>query len=174
MKRFVGVFILVAVGLSAGYSALIYYDNNFRYGRMRETPAVRPHENPIPTMDKDVIPTDGGEAVFRVTGGKGLTSPLEHDAPETLAAGKKAYFTYCVHCHGKNLDGLGTVGQSFNPLPKNLRSHQVLDQADGSLFYTTSYGKDRMPALATTISVEDRWAVVHFIRSSTEDPKPQE
>ena len=59
-----------------GYSALIYYDNNFRYGRMRETPAVRPHENPIPTMDKDVVPIDGGEAVLRVTGGKGLSSPL--------------------------------------------------------------------------------------------------
>ena len=169
MKRFVVAFVMLAAVLWAGYSAFIYYDNNFRYGRMRETPVVKPHENPIPAMDEDAVPIHGGEAPLKIGGGEELSSPLKYNAPETLSAGKKAYFNYCVPCHGKNLDGLGTVGQSFHPLPGDLKSPQVLDQVDGYLFRSISFGKGRMPALATTMTVEDRWAVVHYIRSWAED-----
>jgi mono/diheme cytochrome c family protein len=174
MKRFVFVVVVLAAVLWAGYSAFIYYDNNFRYGRMRETPVVKPHEDPIPTMDKDAVPIHGGEALLRIGEGEELSSPLTYNAPETLAAGKKAYFNFCVPCHGKNLDGLGTVGQSFYPLPRNLKSPQVLDQGDGFLFHTISFGKERMPGLATTIAVENRWAVIHYVRSwtaSVKEPK---
>ena len=47
MKKLLAFFIVVAILLLAVYHALIYYDNNFRYGRMRETPAVRPYEEPL-------------------------------------------------------------------------------------------------------------------------------
>ncbi len=47
MKKIIGFFIVVAVILYVAYEALMYYDNNFRYGRMRETPAVRPQEVPL-------------------------------------------------------------------------------------------------------------------------------
>jgi mono/diheme cytochrome c family protein len=171
MKRFVVIFVLVGVGLWVAYSVFIYYDNNFRFGRMRETLVVKPHEAPIPTMDQDAVPIHGGEAVLRVSDGEGLSSPLQSNAPETLAVGKKAYLNYCMPCHGKNLDGLGTVGQSFYPLPTNLKDPSVVNQEDGDLFYTISYGKARSPALATTMSVNDRWAVIHYVRSWTPDVK---
>lgn len=167
MKRIVVIVILLAAALSAAYGALIYYDNNFKYGRMRETPAVKPHEDPIPNMDEGVVPVHGGEALFRHGKGEALSSPLKCDAPKTLAAGKRAYFTYCVPCHGRYLDGLGTVGQSFYPLPTNLKSPEVLNQDDASLFYTIGFGQKRMPALATTIAVNDRWAVIHYVRAFT-------
>ena len=35
--------LLLLLIVGAAYEALIYYDNNFRLGRMWETPAVRPH-----------------------------------------------------------------------------------------------------------------------------------
>jgi mono/diheme cytochrome c family protein len=174
MKRFVVLLVLVAAGLWVAYNAFIYYDNNFRFGRMRETPVVKPHEAPIPTMDEDAVPMHGGEAPLKIGEGDQLSSPLKHNTPETLAVGKKAYFNYCVPCHGKKLDGLGTVGQSFHPLPGNLKSPQVLDQVDGHLFHTISFGKGRMPALATSMTVQDRWAVVHYIRSLAEELEGQE
>ena len=37
MKKIIGFLIAVAIVILAVYHALIYYDNNFRYGRMRET-----------------------------------------------------------------------------------------------------------------------------------------
>ncbi len=64
---------LILVGavflLAAAYHALMYYDNNFRYGRMRETPAVKPHEEPLTLMEEGVVPVSGGEALLRADAG---------------------------------------------------------------------------------------------------------
>jgi len=162
MKRFLVVAFLVAAGLSLAYGALIYYDNNFMYGRMRETPVVKPHENAIPTMEEGVVPVQGGEAMFRLGDGEARSLSMAPDSADTLARGKMAYSVFCIPCHGQYFDGMGTVGQSFHPLPTDLKSPQVQGQDRGALFHTISYGKQRMPALATTISVQDRRAVIHF------------
>jgi hypothetical protein len=70
-------------------------------------------------------------------------------------------------CHGPNHDGKGTVGQSFHPLPTDLRSAKVQSKAEGVHFKEISYGvpKGRQPALATTIPVLDRWRIVAYVKS---------
>lgn len=165
MKRFLMVLIAVGAIFSAAYGAFVYYDTYFPYGRMWETPAIRPHETPIPAMDKDLVPFGGGEALFKTAAGKDPASPLMRDTPETLAMGERAYGEYCVFCHGRNFDGMGTVGQSFHPLPADLKSKAVQEKSDQELFRLISYGSDRAPALATTVSTEDRWAVIYYLRS---------
>ena len=55
MKKIVVIAVLLAAIVFVGYEALIIIDNNFRYGRMRETPAVRPHEKELLTMKQGVI-----------------------------------------------------------------------------------------------------------------------
>ena len=149
------------------YEALMYYDNNFRYGRMRETPAVRPHEDPLLKMETGIVPVSGGEAIYRATAAADLISPLDMAQPKVLTRGKSVYLTYCAQCHGYNFDGQGTVGQSFQPLPADLRSSQVQSKLDGELFKSVSYGipGGRQPALHTTITVEDRWHVIAFVKS---------
>ncbi len=74
---------------------------------------------------------------------------------------------YCVHCHGRHHDGLGTVGQSFAPLPGDLRSARVQTLPAGRIFHEISYGipDGRQPALATTISLTDRWRIIAFVKS---------
>jgi mono/diheme cytochrome c family protein len=81
--------------------------------------------------------------------------------------GKAVYLTFCAQCHGLNYDGQGTVGQSFHPLPTNLRSPKVQSKPDGELFKSVSYGVPggRQPALHTTITIDDRWHVVAFVKS---------
>ena len=165
MKAFVIVILAAGAVLSAAYGALVYYDNYFPHGRMWETAAVRPHEEPVLIMEKDLVPFSGGEAFLRDAQGEELASPLSGNTPKILEMGKKAYMNYCVFCHGKNHDGMGTVGQSFHPLPADLKSPRVTAQSDGALFYAISYGKGRAPYLATTVAVEDRWAVIHYLRS---------
>ena len=171
MKPFVVIFLAIgAVGLAV-YGALVHYDNYFPFGRMWETPSVRPHEEPILIMEKDLAPFKGGEAFFKTGNGEGLTSPLDAKAPETLARGRKAYTAYCVFCHGARHDGMGTVGQSFHPLPADLKSKKVLEKSDGALFYLISFGSERAPALATTAPVNDRWAIIHYLRSLKTGPE---
>ena len=94
MKKIVGFFIVVGVILYVGYEALMYYDNNFRYGRMRETPAVRPHEDPLLKMEEGIVPVSGGEAIYRTTAGANLVSPLNSTEPSVTTRGKAVYMTY--------------------------------------------------------------------------------
>ena len=169
MKKAAGVIICVGVIVFMAYQALIYYDNNFRYGRMRETPAVRPHEEPLLTMEPGVVPFSGGEMNYLTRKPDDLKSPLEMNNPETIKRGQAVYLTFCLQCHGKNHDGNAPVGQSFSPLPTDLRSPKVQAEFEGNLFWDISYGlpdgKGRQPALATTIDVPDRWRVVAYVKS---------
>ena len=167
MKKIIIFFVIVgAVGFAA-YEALMYYDNNFRYGRMRETPGVRPMESPEQVMETGLVPVNGGEAIYRATPGVDLKSPLDAADPLVIARGKAVYLTYCAQCHGYNYDGNGTVGQSFQPLPTDLRSSEVQSKPEGELFKTVSYGipGKRQPALQTTITIGDRWHVIAFMKS---------
>jgi mono/diheme cytochrome c family protein len=167
MKKLIFL-VIVAVAAVVIYNVLMYYDNNFPLGRMRETPAVRPHENPILIMEAGIVPFQGGEAVYRAAKPENLTAPFSMEAPQAIRDGKKQYFTYCQQCHGARYDGNATVGQSFAPLPTDLRSPRVQRQSEGKLFQHISYGiggSGRQPALATTIQVEDRWKIVAFVKS---------
>ena len=169
MKKIIGLSIVVAVLILVAYQGLIFYDNNFRYGRMRETPAVRPHEEPLLIMEAGVVPFSGGEMNYRTQKPEDLKSPLETNNPETIKRGEADYFTFCAQCHGKNHNGKGPVGQSFYPLPTDLRSPKVQAESEGNIFWDISYGlpegKGRQPALATTIDVLDRWRVVAYVKS---------
>ena len=167
MKKIIGFLIVVALVLYGAYEALIYYDNNFIYGRMRETPAVRPMEDPLLTMEAGLVPVSAGEAIYRATPAADLRSPLDAADPMVAARGKAVFLTYCAQCHGYNYDGQGTVGQSFHPLPADLRSAPVQNKPDGDLFKSVSYGipGGRQPALQTTITIGDRWHVIAFVKS---------
>ena len=164
------IIVLAALTVFFGaYSALTVYDTYFKAGRMWQTPAVRPHEQPIPVMDAGVVPVRGGEAHYRAADPSALASPFDPRSPEVIEAGKTLYATFCQQCHGIHHDGQGTVGQSFAPLPTDLRLLRVQQTADGVMFKEISYGVDRpdgrQPPLATTIFPEDRWKIVHYVKS---------
>jgi mono/diheme cytochrome c family protein len=165
-KILIAVVVLGAFALIA-LQALIIYDNQFMPGRMRETPAVRPYEQPLLVMEKGVVPFAGGEMIYRVQKPENIKSPLKMDASETIKLGNEVYFTFCAVCHGKNHDGNATVGQSFKPLPTDLRNPKVLAKSDGELFKIISYGipQGTRPALATTVDIMDRWRVIAYIKS---------
>lgn len=159
---------IALVALAVLYNLLMDYDNNFSYGRMRETPAVRPYENPILVMEAGMVPFEGGEALYRAADPAALESPFDSKDPAVVEAGKKLYFLYCQQCHGRDYDGNGTVGQSFAPLPTDLRNEHVQSELPGRMFQHISFGvggTGRQPALATTIQVRDRWKIVAFVQS---------
>ena len=165
MKKVLIVLIPIVILVGAHYG-LTLLDEVLTVGRMWETPAVRPHEQPIPIMTENIVPVTGGEAVFRAAAGADLKSPLPNKSAG-VAKGKNAYFLFCAQCHGKRHDGNGTVGQSFAPLPGDLRSPHIQSLPDGVIFKEISYGKPggRQPPLATTIAIMDRWNIVAYLKS---------
>jgi mono/diheme cytochrome c family protein len=167
MKRIIVLAGFVAAVLTVVYTVITLYDENMRVGRMWETPAVRPHEQPLLIMEPGVIPFGGGEAEYRNAKAEELISPLKNDDPKVVESGKSLYFTYCAQCHGKYHDGNGTVGQSFSPLPSDLQSDKVQSLSQGVLFKEISYGvpDGRQPPLATTIEIMDRWRIIAYIKS---------
>jgi mono/diheme cytochrome c family protein len=167
MKKRLSIAVLVILVAIVGWHLFITYDNKFPYGRMWETPAVRPYENRPLLMASGIVPFEGGEAVFRATPAEKLHSPLTEAVAEQVKEGKKLYFTYCAQCHGKYHDGNGTVGQSFHPLPTDVRSANVQNTREGVLFKEISYGipNGKQPALATTIGISDRWRIIAYIKS---------
>ncbi len=166
MKPVLFLFIVVCVVLTGAYTVITVYDDHMAVGRMWETPAIRPHEQPIPIMAAGLIPFNGGEALARTASDSALVSPINAAAFDFKQA-EKAYTAFCSQCHGKNHDGLGTVGQSFQPLPGDLRSKTVQARTDGALFKEISYGKPggRQPPLATTISMDARWQIIAYLKS---------
>jgi mono/diheme cytochrome c family protein len=168
MKKLMLLNMLVVV-VWAGFAALKAYDRYFPYGRMRETPAVKPYEKPRLVMEAGTVPINESEAVYRAMQGRELQSPFLPGDSEAVLAGKAVYATYCQQCHGKDHDGNGTVGQSFSPLPADLRTSRVQGFMDGVLFQHISYGTGsggRQPALGTTLRINDRWNVIAYIKST--------
>lgn len=167
MLRILGALSIIATIALVVWGAITLYDENMKVGRMWKTPAIKPHEQPIPVMDTNTIPFDGGEAVLRRTDPATLTAPFGLTGPADIAAGRTGYQRFCIQCHGKYHDGNGTVGQSFAPLPGDLRSAKVQSLPVGQLFHDISYGRPggRQPALASTIAVQARWQIIAYVKS---------
>lgn len=168
MVRALSLGIIAAVVLSAAYGIITLYDESLTVGRMWETPAIRPHETPIPAMPDGVVPINGGEMLYRSAAYAKAAPPLNLNDAKVVELGKTAYTNYCIHCHGKLHDGNGTVGQSFVPPPGDLRGARVQKELTPSdLFNEVSYGLPggRQPPLATTVSVNDRWRVIAYVKS---------
>lgn len=164
MKKVLFLAVFVSLVLTGVYTVITLYDSNLKAGRMYQTPAIRPHEEPELIMDKRTIAGTKSEALIREMLKNTYPAVPSVPAEVLLAKGEKDYRTFCFHCHGPNLDGLGTVGQSFFPLPTNLTDEKTVKMSDIELFSFISYGGKKAPALASSMSVESREAVIRYIR----------
>lgn len=165
MKQALFLAVFAGFALTGIYTVITVYDSTLIAGRMHQTPVVRPHEEPQPLMDKRTIPFLKSETLLHEKLNRNLSVVLPGSSEAALAKGETEYKTFCSHCHGPRLDGLGTVGQSFFPLPANLTSEKTANLTDQQLFSIISYGSAKTPALASSMSVESRYAVIQYIRS---------
>ena len=167
MKRILVLGLIVSTVALIAVGVITLYDYNLSVGRMWQTPAIKPYEKPIPIMADGSMPVAGGEALYRAAVAETITPTFLLTEPAAIAAGKTAYQRYCIQCHGQKFDGYGTVGQSFAPPPGDLRSTKVQSMHVGVLFKEISYGipDGRQPALATTMTVDERWQAIAYVKS---------
>ena len=92
-------------------------------------------------------------------------NPLRVDA-RLLARGRERFDIYCAPCHGKLGDGNGitkTIGDM--PAVANLHDRRIVVMADGEIFNTITFGKSTMAAYGPIVPVQDRWAIVAYLRA---------
>lgn len=106
-----------------------------------------------------VIPFEAGD----------LKNPVPVNS-ETLDAGKQIYTQSCALCHGSDGHGQTSLGQAMYPPAMDLTSPHVQHWDDGEMYWIIQNGArlTGMPSWKGTISPEDTWKLVHFIRQLPE------
>ncbi|MEM9825789.1 MAG: quinol:electron acceptor oxidoreductase subunit ActD [Planctomycetota bacterium] len=94
-----------------------------------------------------------------------------------IEKGKEQFNIYCAVCHGRNGSGQGLVHERARKIlsqwwvpPSSLHQKSLYRDKypDGKMFGTITYGVRKMPGYAAQIKVQDRWAIVAYIRALQE------
>lgn len=100
-------------------------------------------------------------------------NPLPKSA-EVVARGRQVFEITCAACHGRAGKG-GMVARRWSvpvpPItvpdpnqPDDQAKRRILEMPDGQVFDVITNGKGTMPSYAHQIRIEDRWAVIHYLR----------
>ena len=84
-----------------------------------------------------------------------------------LYRGKERYDIFCTPCHGITGDGQGIImtGQyGYVPAP-SFHADRLREAPDGEIYSAIYNGVRNMPSYAHQVQVEDRWAIVGYIRA---------
>lgn len=91
---------------------------------------------------------------------------------ELLQRGRRGYDIFCSPCHGLTGAGDGMVSKRAEALqegawtpPSSLHTELVRERPDGHLYNTIANGIRNMPSYGAQIPVEDRWAIVAYMRA---------
>lgn len=87
-----------------------------------------------------------------------------------LYRGKERYEIYCTPCHGQTGAGNGIImegGYGFVPAP-SYHDQRLIEAPDGQIYSAIYNGVRTMYSYASQIPVEDRWAIVAYVRALQE------
>jgi mono/diheme cytochrome c family protein len=96
-----------------------------------------------------------------------LTIPVPVTA-QLMARGRERYDISCSPCHGAQGDGKGITTKFGMAVIADLHdgaTRKLPQLADGAMFGTISYGKGLMQGYAASLTIEDRWAIVAYVRA---------
>ena len=85
--------------------------------------------------------------------------------PELLRRGQERFNITCAMCHGASANGNGITKQYGLATVISLQDERIRKMADGEIFHTITNGKNTMMAYGPTITVDDRWAIVAYLRA---------
>jgi mono/diheme cytochrome c family protein len=84
--------------------------------------------------------------------------------PELLARGRNRFEILCAACHGLVGDGESQVAINM-ALRRPPSLHAYRDVPDGHIYQVVTNGFGLMPSYAAELTVQDRWAVVAYVRA---------
>ncbi len=96
---------------------------------------------------------------------------IEVDA-DFVRRGQEGFNIYCAPCHGLGGAGDGIISQRAIDLatpgwvvPTSLHDERVVEYAHGRIYRSIRDGYNSMPPYGDQIPVEDRWAIVAYVRA---------
>jgi len=131
-------------------------------------PGTIAQTQPIVVGGREVYPyEDSPVNTGRITG---TTNFIENNpfpvTPQLMARGQQRFTIYCSPCHGQLGDGNGITKKiGAMAVVANLHDKRIVELPDGEIFNTVSYGKLNMQGYAPQIPVEDRWAIIAYLRA---------
>lgn len=84
---------------------------------------------------------------------------------ELLAQGRGRFNIYCAVCHGEDGYAQGIVVRRGFPPPPSYHDDRLRQAADGYLYDVITRGHGVMLPFADRLTIEERWAVVAYIRA---------
>jgi mono/diheme cytochrome c family protein len=98
---------------------------------------------------------------------KQVKSPLM--SMDTVEA-ERLYLVNCAICHGPKLDGNGPLYKGGDgPFPaapaQFIGKYQYESMPAGQMFYSVTYGKNKMGSYASQLNTEQRWMVIDYIKA---------
>jgi len=83
-----------------------------------------------------------------------------------LKRGQQRFTINCSPCHGQLADGNGLPKKiGAMAVVANLHDKRIVEMGDGELFYVITNGRNLMGSYGANVTVEDRWAVVAYLRA---------
>ncbi|RDC62776.1 c-type cytochrome [Adhaeribacter pallidiroseus] len=122
----------------------------------------------ISNKGSSTILQDGGRWVAPPSADK-IKNPYPVE-PLTLTQGEELFVMYCSPCHGENGYGDGAAGGAMGIKPANFHAPVVQKQSDGALFWKLAEGRGNMPPFKESLSEEQRWQLVAYLRKLGEVP----
>lgn len=83
----------------------------------------------------------------------------------SLVKGKAVYVKECASCHGDKGKGDGPAVKDLEKKPGDMTSTKTQEQSDGALFWKITEGNKPMASYDKTLSEEDRWHVINYLRT---------
>lgn len=94
-----------------------------------------------------------------------LSNQLE-PTMKVLEEGQRLFNYYCITCHGPQGEGNGPIiGPDLFPAPPSMHTDTARAFKDGKIFHIITRGQNTMPAHADKFTIDERWAIIHYVRA---------
>jgi mono/diheme cytochrome c family protein len=138
------------------------YEPMERSGLFADQRAARPV--PAGTVARGQLQVDEHYFTGKVGGRLAETFPAPVTR-ETLARGQERYDIFCSPCHDRTGSGRGMIVQRGFPRAASFHEKRLRESPPGHFFNAVTNGFGVMPSYRTQIPVDDRWAIVAYIRA---------
>lgn len=93
-----------------------------------------------------------------------------------LERGAQRYGIYCAPCHGLSGNGQGIIVKRGMLPPPSFHDPRLRSMPDGQVFAIITNGIGNMPPYRHSIPLNDRWAIVSYLRTlqMTQGPEPMQ
>ena len=145
-------------------------------GNRQPVPGTVPLGYEAPVSKADPFPDEGKYRMVRYSSGTdylntgrfgdqwGTGIPMPVTA-ELMQRGQERYTIFCGVCHGASGGGNGVAGQYGLVAIASLHQDRLREMADGEIYNTITMGKNTMLGYGSKIPVDDRWAIVAYVRA---------